>query len=74
MLLLWVTSYYVHVIKIKNYTIDDIFEKGIELKRSNGVEEGIKMFILDNIEENIPKDRTIEKLQRRFNITEEQAL
>ena len=57
-------------------------EKGIELGRSegialghsNGIEEGIQVFILDNIEEKIPKDRTIEKLQRRFDITREQAI
>ena len=48
--------------------------EGIELGHNNGVEEGIKAFILDNIEENIPKERTIEKLQRRFGVTEEQAM
>ena len=41
---------------------------------NRGIEEGIKVFILDNIEENIPKERIIEKLQRRFDLTEEQAL
>ena len=48
--------------------------EGIQLGHSEGVEEGIKAFILDNIEENIPKERIIEKLQRRFDLTEEQAL
>ena len=46
----------------------------IQLGHSEGVEEGIKAFILDNIEENIPKERIIEKLQRRFDLTEEQAV
>ena len=53
-------------------------KEGLELGRSEGIQlgrsEGIKAFILDNIEENIPKERIIEKLQRRFDLTEEQAL
>ena len=48
--------------------------EGIQLGRSEGVEEGLKAFILDNIEENIPKERIIEKLQRRFDLSEEQAV
>ena len=48
--------------------------EGRQLGHSEGVEEGIKAFILDNIEDNIPKERIIEKLQRRFDLTEEQAL
>ena len=48
--------------------------EGIQLGHSEGVEEGIKAFILDNIEENIPKERIIEKLQRRFDLSEEQAV
>ena len=40
---------------------------------NRGIEEGIKVFILDNIEENIPKERIIEKFQRRFHLSEEQA-
>ena len=61
-------------------------KKGLELGRSEGIQvgrsegiqvgrsEGIKAFILDNIEENIPKERIIEKLQRRFDLSEEQAV
>ena len=53
-------------------------KEGMELGRSEGIQlgrsEGIKAFILDNIEENIPKERIIEKLQRRFDLTEEQAV
>ena len=52
-------------------------KEGMELGRSEGIQlgrsEGIKAFILDNIEENIPKERIIEKLQRRFHLSEEQA-
>ena len=42
--------------------------------RNEGIEEGIKVFVLDNIEENIPKERIIIKLQRRFDLSEEQAV
>lgn len=38
-----------------------------------GMEQGIEAFILDNLEEKIPKERIIEKLQRRFRLTEEEA-
>ena len=48
--------------------------EGLEIGRSEGLTEGVKAFILDNIEENIPKERIIEKLQKRFDMTEEEAL
>ena len=38
-----------------------------------GIEQGIEAFILDNLEERISKERIIEKLQRRFQLTEEEA-
>ena len=38
-----------------------------------GMEQGIEAFILDNLEEKIPKERIIEKLQRRFRLTEAEA-
>ena len=53
-------------------------KEGLELGRDEGIQvgrsDGIKAFILDNIEENIPKERIIEKLQRRFDLSEEQAV
>lgn len=38
-----------------------------------GVEKGIEMFILDNIEENVPRERIIEKLQMRFQLPKSKA-
>lgn len=38
-----------------------------------GREEGIAAFILDNLEEGIPRERILEKLQRRFQLTESEA-
>lgn len=37
------------------------------------METGIKAFVLDNKEEGIPKERVIEKLQRRFGISVDEA-
>lgn len=46
-----------------------LFEEG----RGEGRSEGIEAFILDNLEEHIPEERIIEKLQRRFHLEEEEA-
>lgn len=46
-----------------------LFENGIE----KGREEGIEAFILDNLEEQVPEERIIGKLQRRFQLKEEEA-
>ena len=52
-------------------------EIGIAEGRSQGIEEGrtqgIEAFILGNLEENIPRDRIVEKLIRRFSMTPEEA-
>lgn len=40
----------------------------------SGVETGIEAFVLDNEEEGIPKERVIEKLQRRFGLSKEKAV
>ena len=45
-------------------------EEGIE----QGIEQGIEVFILDNEEEGIPRERVVEKLQRRFRLTEDRAV
>ena len=44
-------------------------EEGLE----EGLQEGIRAFILDNLEEQIPKERILSKLERRFSLTLEQA-
>lgn len=53
------------------------YETGIRIKQedswqigiSEGITQGIEAFILDNLEEQIPKERIIEKPQRTFNLT-----
>ena len=39
-----------------------------------GKEKGIQVFIQDNISENIPKQRIIQKLQANFSLMEEEAI
>lgn len=41
--------------------------------REEGRQEGIRAIILDNLEENIPKEKILIKLQKRFDLTEEQS-
>ena len=38
-----------------------------------GVKEGMKALILDNLEEGIPQERILLKLQKRFGLDEEKA-
>ena len=44
-----------------------------KLEEIEGREEGIEAFILDNLEEQVPRARILEKLQRRFQLNEETA-
>ena len=39
-----------------------------------GIEQGIKALVLDHIEENISKDKTIIKIQKHFSLTREKAV
>ena len=39
-----------------------------------GKEKGIQVFIQDNISENIPKQRIIQKLRANFSLMEEEAI
>lgn len=48
---------------------DLVEEKAME----RGIERGIEAFILDNLEEHVPKERIIEKLQKRFQLEQSRA-
>ena len=52
-------------------------QKGIELGKQEGIElgtqKGIAALILDNLEEGIGEERILTKLQKRFDLTPEQA-
>ena len=56
-------------IRDHNQLMYEAKQKGIEL----GIEQGIKAMILDNLEENIPKEKILIKLQKRFSLSEETA-
>lgn len=48
---------------------ENLIERGVR----KGKEEGIEIFILDNMEEKVPATRILEKLQRRFQLDEAKA-
>lgn len=48
-------------------------EKGMEEGLEKGMEKGIRAMILDNIEEKVPKDRIIIKIQKHFELTGTEA-
>ena len=50
-----------------------VYDQGKEAGEQKGIEKGIEAFILDNLEENIPKERIIEKLQKRFDLSQMKA-
>lgn len=49
-------------------------ETGLEKGMAKGMAKGIQALILDNMEEGIPRGRIIEKLCRRFSLSEEVAI
>lgn len=51
----------------------EIIEKLQEESRNEGLEQGICALILDNIEDNKPKEVILSKLLKRFGLTEEEA-
>ena len=54
--------------------MDAQYEAGKNDGRTEGEKEGgIKALIQDNLEENIPKERIIEKLMKRFDLSEKEA-
>ncbi|HBA49317.1 MAG TPA: hypothetical protein DCZ91_16295 [Lachnospiraceae bacterium] len=45
----------------------------LEDGKKEGMEKGIRALVMDNLEEHIPVERIIEKLQRHFNLSRESA-
>ncbi len=50
-------------------TIDYFIAKG----EAKGIADGIRIFIEDKLEDNISDSKIIEKLQSKYNLTEEEA-
>ena len=53
--------------------IEQGIEQGIERGIEQGIERGIEAFILDNLEEQKSREQILEKLKKRFQLTENQA-
>ena len=53
--------------------IEQGIKEGMAQGIERGMEKGIRAFICDNREENIPRERVQEKLQKRFELSEEEA-
>ena len=49
------------------------WEQGWERGLEQGLERGIQVFVLDQSEENIPKQQTLQKLQTLFGLTPKEA-
>ena len=60
-----------------NQGILEAEQRGREEGRAEGEAEakihGIRILITDNIEEKVPKEKTLAKLQKHYNLTESQA-
>ena len=49
------------------------FREIVEAERNKGIEQGIEAFILDKLEGNVPRETIIQKLMKRFKLTQEKA-
>lgn len=53
--------------------LEEGLEKGLEKGLEEGMEKGIRAMVLDNLEECVPADRILLKLQKHFELTGEEA-
>ncbi len=53
--------------------MDQEFQRGMEKGLEEGIEKGIQIFIADKIEENVPMETILEKLQNLFGLDPEKA-
>ena len=50
-----------------------VYNDGVEEGIEKGREEGMRFFVLDDIDEHVTRERSIIKLQKYFKLTEEEA-
>lgn len=48
-------------------------QRGVNKGLKQGRAEGLQIFIIDQVEDNVPKEKTIEKLKKRFDLSQIQA-
>lgn len=53
--------------------LEELFADKLEEREKLGMEQGIRAFILDHIEEGTPKNIILQKLEKRFSLSPEQA-
>lgn len=59
---------------MKAFELEKMYrEEGMQEGIQQGIQQGMKALILDNLEENVSKEKIIGKLQRRFELSLEQA-
>ena len=58
-----------HMFSLGRCIAEEVWEEASE----KATEKGIQILVLDNLEEQIPEERILAKLQRRYNLTEEKA-
>ena len=63
-----------HIRSEKQLSYEEGMERGVELGMERGIEQGIAALVLDNEEEGVLPERIVEKLQKRFSLTKEQAI
>lgn len=63
-----------HIQNERELAKEEALRQGRQEGREEGRQEGIRALILDNLEENVPKERILEKLQKRFLLDRETAV
>lgn len=53
--------------------LDDLWKDAENQGIQIGIEQGVRIFILDNLEEKVPQERILLKLQKRFGLSERDA-
>ena len=53
--------------------LEELMEDKLKEREERGLEQGLYAFIQDNMEEHVSKERIIQKLMKRFKLTEEKA-
>lgn len=53
---------------------ESVYAEGLEQGIEQGIDQGIRIFIKDKLEDDIPKERIVEKLMKNYNLEEQKAL
>ena len=66
-------DYSEYTARVRRYAKQMNLEDAVERANTECIEEGIRAFIADHIEEGIPREKSITKLQNLFSLTSEEA-